>query len=438
MSTAEYGTVTLYLSWLQIITIIVTFRITYGAFYNGMIRYPNDKDGYTSSVLSLTTLLLIVWGIIYYALRNYINSLLDLDTTLMILMLIEIYFSSVFTIWVTRQRYEYNYKLQTLFTVILAVTAPILGVIFVTQFDDKIIGRILSFIIAGAIVGLYSIVSILKCSRKVINIEYWKFTILFCIPLIPHFLSQTILAQVDRLMINSMVGIEAVALYGFAYNVAMIPNIVVISINNSFVPWVYQKMSSKEYLKIKKISDVLIITIGCITCVMSMIVPEIVLFMGGRQYYEAIYCMPPIAVSVFFIFVYGIFCNIELFYEKNKLVMFASLGTGILNIFLNLVFIKLFGYIAAAYTTLVCYILLAIINYILMSRICIAKHVYETIYNVKLIIVISVCVVLFSILETILYDYPILRYIEILLLVFIGILTRKKIISAFNTIKNRD
>ncbi len=59
--------------------------------------------------------------------------------------------------------------------------------------------------------------------------------------------------------------------------------------------------------------------------------------------------------SVFFMFLYPLFANIEFYYEKTKFVMVASCSGALLNILLNYIFIGLYGYYAAGYTTLICY-----------------------------------------------------------------------------------
>lgn len=91
--------------------------------------------------------------------------------------------------------------------------------------------------------------------------------------------------------------------------------------------------------------------------------PEIILIFGGRKYYEAIWVVPPVAVSMFLIFLYSLFSNIEYYFKKTGFIALASIVCAVANLGLNKVFIELFGYYAAGYTTLVCYGLLALMHY---------------------------------------------------------------------------
>lgn len=55
MTTEQYGLVTIYNSWESIITVFATLNFTAGVFNNAMIRYENDRDGYTSVMQTWTT-----------------------------------------------------------------------------------------------------------------------------------------------------------------------------------------------------------------------------------------------------------------------------------------------------------------------------------------------------------------------------------------------
>ena len=57
MTTEEYGYVTLYNSWLLIITTICTLQVTYGGFYNGMIKFRKKKEQTSSPSSGLSGIL---------------------------------------------------------------------------------------------------------------------------------------------------------------------------------------------------------------------------------------------------------------------------------------------------------------------------------------------------------------------------------------------
>ena len=62
MSAEQYGMFSLYQSWDSVIIVFATLNLSYQVFNNGLVKYEDDQEGYTSSMLGLsnacTTILL--------------------------------------------------------------------------------------------------------------------------------------------------------------------------------------------------------------------------------------------------------------------------------------------------------------------------------------------------------------------------------------------
>lgn len=87
---------------------------------------------------------------------------------------------------------------------------------------------------------------------------------------------------------------------------------------------------------------------------------------------------------------------------------------------------------AAGYTTLFCYAVQALIDYIAMRKV-----VGKIIYNMKVIVALSVAVVAISIGSIFIYDYAIIRYSILIVVSVLIIVFRKKIIAAFKFKKKK-
>ena len=114
---------------------------------------------------------------------------------------------------------------------------------------------------------------------------------------------------------------------------------------------------------------------------------------------------------------------IELFYKKTTFATVASTIAAVSNIILNYIFIKLFGFVAAGYTTMVCYALLALLHYINVKN-----KKYDDAIDNKKILAISIVVIVVSILISILYSHRLLRYSFILIISLAAFIKRKAII----------
>ena len=129
-------------------------------------------------------------------------------------------------------------------------------------------------------------------------------------------------------------------------------------------------------------------------------------------------------------FMYSFFAPFEFFYKKTKFIAIATCVAAILNIILNYIFIRIYGYVAAGYTTLFCYIIYTLSHYLFMRKICKEEVETKVPYDSKVLIAISIgfiCVG-FAMMST--YNYPIIRYGIILLIIVFLILFRNQLIHA--------
>ena len=134
--------------------------------------------------------------------------------------------------------------------------------------------------------------------------------------------------------------------------------------------------------------------------------------------------IPPIVLGLYFCFLSSLFGNIEFFYKKNIFVTIATSSAAILNIVLNAIFIPIYGFVAAGYTTAFGYLVLACAHYLFMKRI-----QPEKIYDTKMILIISAIVVVLTFLIVFLYNYYLIRYIIAIIILLICLLNIKKVID---------
>lgn len=157
--------------------------------------------------------------------------------------------------------------------------------------------------------------------------------------------------------------------------------------------------------------------------------PEVIRIFGGEKYLEAIYVIPPIAASVFFIFLYTLFSNIEFYFQKTRFIALATGISAIVNLILNFIFIKIYGYYAAGYTTLVCYICLAVLHYIFYRKVLKAENIKNNVYDMKMICLMSFIVIIGMTVFAVTYRYIFIRYAILASILIITLIFRNKIKS---------
>lgn len=433
MSTSEYGITVIYSSWLQIVAIFATFQLSTGVFNKAMIKYESNRDSYTSSSLFLTSCITGVWFLIYLINPSFWNTIFDLPTIMVIMMFADIFFSTAMSFWGIRNRFEYKYKSVIIFTLIVHIFGPLLSVVMISfAFEHQAEAKVLGMLAVKIIVYLVVYILIMKRGKKIIAVDHWKYSLSYNLPLIPHYLSQQVLTQSDRIMINKMCGSSDAGVYGVAYQLSMVLFTVTLAIHNSFTPWTFECMKEKKYCEIGKVAIYLEIAIGFVCFVFSLFAPELIYLLGGKEYSAAVWIIPPVTMSILFQTIYTFFGNVEFYFEKTKMVMIASIVCAVANVVLNVIFIPYFGFVAAGYTTLACYVLYGFIHYIFMCYIC-RKENIPAVYNGKKIWGISFLYILLNFAATMLYGLTIIRYILIcfiaVLFITISIIYKEKILK---------
>lgn len=440
LTTEEYGTYSIYLSWLNIFTIITSLNLYYGAYNNALNRYRDDKtrNRYIASMQGITTSLVVVLALIYVANIDFWNNVIGLPTPIMCLMLIELFVAPATLFWSGRQRFEYHYKKMVIVTLLKSALNPILGLLFVFTWDSHHeMARILGIAISEVCIsGSILVYQFLK-GKTFFDKKFWKYALSFNIPLLPHYLSGTILNQGDRIMIQKMVGRGEVAIYSIAYNVGMLIQIFTNAINNAMTPWMYERLNEKDFKAIRKNTTYILLGLAMIIIALMFFAPEVVLIFGSKKYIDAIYVVPPVAASVFFIFLFNIFAIPQMYYEDKRFMPIASMIAAVLNLILNYIFIRIYGYFAAGYTTLVCYIVYSIGHFYFSKAVC-KKHMPGVeLFEIQKIVLIGSFLVGCSILFNFLYRFTIIRYFLGGVLVTILLIQKKKIVRLIKEIKKR-
>ncbi len=428
MTSSEYGVYNVFVSWENILTIFITFNLSYGVYTQGLVKFDKDKKIFSASMQGLTICLVILWLVIYIPFREIFNNLLNMNTTYMLLMTLTIWISAVFGFWSANQRVNYNYKLLVIITILASILNPIISIALMKFIDDKVLARILGIAISYIIFYLWMFFEQLIEGKKLYSKKYWKYALRFNIPLIPHYLSQTILSSSDRIMIERIDGRDTAGIYSLAYSISLIMLLFNNALGQTIGPWIYIKIKEKKTNEIIRVAYPSLIGIAFINIVLIAFAPEVVAIFAPKEYYDSIWVIPPVAMSVYFMFAYDLFAKFEFYYEKTNLISIATAIVAIINIITNFIFIKLFGFVAAGYTTLVCYILYVAFHYYFMCKICKHNHI-DNPYDLRKLIKITIVFMICGFTFLILYNYFILRYVIIGIMLLLIILKRKVIFS---------
>lgn len=437
LTTEQYGYYTIFVSWTEIVSVFATLRLSGSVFMQALVKYEDDRKKLASSVALLGTILTIAFFVIYLIFQRDINYLLGVPTLIVCCMFLSAWATLMFELWADCQRCDYKYYALIIFTIIISIVKPALGIMAVLSTKQfKAEYRIISMVTVEVLAYGWLFPYFLIKGRGIKIRKYCIYMLRLNIPLIPHYLTRIMLNQCDRLMINYMVGYSAAGVYSLGHSLAWMLTLISTSILNSFNPWIFKRLRNGKLNGIANVSNILLMIVAFFGIGIVTFAPEIVRLFAPINYTMTIWVIPPLCVSVYFMFMYSLFAAFEYYYEKTQLLAASSVCGGLLNVLLNYIFIKKYGFIAAGYTTMFCYVLYALVHYICMT--CIVRNEFrgERIFNMKQIVLLSSIYIIISFGLMAFYDLPICRYVFFVLILVVCMLFKNKIFKVINAIKD--
>ncbi len=417
LTKSDFGLYNNYTSWLAIAIILVTLNLE-STLISARYDFEREFDKYIFSILGLSTSSTVFWLIIVNVFSGFFENILGLKLVYINVMLVYLLFFPAVNLFQARERYMFEYKKTVLTSLILSVGTAFFSVMLVVFCQNKLTGRIIGAVLPTIFLGVGFYVFFAIKSKKM-TMKYWRYALPISIPYIPHLLSLTLLNSTDRIMINRWCGAEDVAMYSLAYMCGSIVTLLITSFNSAFAPWLGEKLSENKVKEIRKVSKIYMLAFFLFSIGIMLISPEILIILGGKNYQSAIYVMTPVAMGCVCQFLYTLLVNVEQFKKKTIGMAIASLSAAAINVILNWIFIPRYGYLAAAYTTLVGYICL-----LLMHMFLVYKLKLSVVYNYKYIGVLVITGLIIMVLITWLYSSNIIRLIVIviysLILIVIG------------------
>ena len=438
LTTEQYGYYSVYHSWLAVIKIFSTLMLAGTVYMQAVVKFQEDRDRMTSAVAGLGTMTTLTVTLIYILFREQINALLDVDTLIMTCILITAWEELILDLWAVQQRVDYAWKRLVALTLGVTIIKPVLGIVSVLATEVfKAEARIVSSVAVDVIAYSGFFVLFIRRGRTLFNRKYWKYFLAFSIPLVPHFLTRIVLNHSDTLMIKALCGESSAGIYNLAHNLAWMLTLVTSALLSTINPWVFQRIKEKAFDKIggaAYLTSALVAGAGlCLTCV----APEVVRIFAPVEYHGAVWLIPPLVACVFFTYLYSLFSDFEYYYEAKTNILLASIAGGVLNIILNYIFISRFGYIAAGWTTMACFVFLAGAHFVAMRRILRKKEGGAKAISLQPVLLIAAAFLLLSTLCMLTYDLPVLRYVMLLAAAAAALWQRDRILKPLLALRKK-
>lgn len=354
LTLSEYGTIDLINVISTVIIPLITLNIS-----EAILRYSMDTEIDKDKVLNIGITIFAtasLLGILSYPILSIFYR--EAKALILIILFTLTAMSSHILLYSLRGReklidYSIISILQTFFIAFF-------NILFLVKFKAGINGYVLAYIFSNLITSFMclaklNIFKILKnfCFDKKIAKEMIKYSII----LIPNSLMWWIMNSLDRVMVTSMISIDANGIYAVSYKIPTIV-ITVTSIFNQ--AWMFSAVKEKESKDkteyTNKIYSALFYTIVTISIGLLLILKPLLKVYVGNEFYSAWKYTPVLIIGTVFLTL-GTFISNEYTAHKDSMGFLKSSSIGaIVNLILNFISIPLIGIQGAAIATCISYI----------------------------------------------------------------------------------
>ena len=441
-STSDFGNYTLILALYTILAVIVQ-----AGFQTSLTKYyvetesPMEKKLIFSTTVNTLSILAIALSFFLIVFSNQASLLLgttkassSIIIAAALLLIIETV--SFYNLHLLRAREES--KKYVFIVTISAIVNLCFNFLFIAAFKYGVLGIFLAQIVSSTISLLLSYRYVKNDYSFQIDQRLLKKLFIFSMPLLAAGILSTFIDLADRFLINHYMSAKEVGSYSFAYRIAMVMNIVVISFGSAWSP------RSLDDIKKKIISSTLAAVFTRLFFMLTFVFLAVALliddlfavqFFGkplfAKEYYSGIFIIPFILVSYLFRGLSSFYSVYPLTTGKSYHYLIGDLIGFVTNILLNVLLIPKYGLLGAAVATLVSYFFIALYSFIISYQA--LDFIYE---KWRIILMITVTTVFYLISSN--THYFIVDVILVVSYLFVGpriFLGRKFTLNLFKEMK---
>lgn len=312
-----------------------------------------DLEKVSSELFSINIITTILAYFLLFVILSFSSNLQDYKI-IICLQSLSIAFCTLGADWMNTVMEDFRFV--TLRTFLFQVISIILMYIFVKNSEDYMKYVFITLIASsgGNIMNVFY-------RRRYCNTKFiFKMNIKKHLPgiimLFAMILAQQVFVNSDVTIIGFIEGDKQVGLYTTSVKIYSIVSTFMSSIAWVVMPRLSAAFKHRDYKKVNETLTYVVgftITLGIpIVVGMFLLAPEIIEFIAGNSYLEAVPSLRMLSIALLFSLGWGIVMNMILLPKgKDFLCLFSCSICAIVNLILNIIFIPVYGIIAAATTT---------------------------------------------------------------------------------------
>lgn len=211
--------------------------------------------------------------------------------------------------------------------------------------------------------------TILKVRTR-FNAGLWRKMMVYSFPLLIAGVAGTVNEALDRILLRHLLpdhstALEQLGIYGANYKIAVLMTLFIQMFRYASEPFYFGRSEQKDARPLFAQVMKYFILAGLVIFLLVTLYMNLFKYFIGSSFHEGLGIVP---VVLFANLLLGIFFNLSIWYKLNNMTKYGAvitLGGAGITFILNWVFIPRYGYIASAWTHVVCYGSMVIFSYLL-------------------------------------------------------------------------
>lgn len=362
LTPTEYALTPLYFTWQAILGALVTLELTGSVLLTVMASRRRDMDALLASTHTLCTLSLLLFLLVYLLLGEAIDRFTGLSRSLTLLLFLHTFASLSLTLFSAKAKFLYRPERTLPLMFATSVLGPVLGIFLVSYTPLRAEGRVIGIALATTLAAIPLIGCLYKDGKCRIARAPLGELLGRGLPLLPHYLGLTVLAEMGRVFVSRADTPEALAKLGVAGTLAHAITMLIGAINSAFFPWVLRRLRGKEEARVKTMSRAVLFTVLTGALTVGLLAPETLALLAPSAYAEAGRAILPLLYTTIPSFLYTLYAGVTLYRRRTLPMTVATLCATLSALGLHLLLVPKYSFVGAAWATAIGYTLLALLH----------------------------------------------------------------------------
>lgn len=390
---SNYGIASVYQTWVMLISAIFSLQAG-GAVGLALNEFPkSEQHNYRFNIL-----VLIIGSFILFSIPSFLLGFFwKIDLLLLSLAIIHAFGFYCVQYYNSINIFEFRADLNLYTAISVSVFTIVSSLILVIFMPDEInyMGRIYGQSIPYFIIGLCICKIIIEKDAHRINLNYWKYTIPITSPIVFHVISNLILGQSDRIMLQQMCDNASVGIYTLSVTFSSVIQSLWNAFNTSWVAFYYEYSAKEEIQRIRISTFNYLEFFTVIVCGFILLSPEVFNIFAPKDFITGIKYVPVFALGYLFVFFYSFPVNYEFFNKQTRIIAFITSLTAAINIILNYILIKYYQVYGAVLATTIAHGIQFLLHYYSAKKMKKSLFPYKIWYFMPSLIAVFICILLF-------------------------------------------